>query len=156
MKVSEIACRPVASCTEETSLSSAARLMGDNDCGVLPVLHDGKLVGIVTDRDICMALAKSNTSPAEIPIKEVMTMNVATCQTTDDVSAALATMSRRQVRRLPVLDPQGPIFGILSLDDIVLRAEEPVPGGPPPPISHRDVALAFRNIVGKRPLRKSA
>ncbi len=156
MKVSEIACRPVASCTEETSLSSAARLMGDNDCGVLPVLHAGKLVGIVTDRDICMAIAKSNTSPAEIPVKEVMTMNVATCQTTDDVGAALATMSRRQVRRLPVLDPQGPLFGILSLDDIVLRAEEPMPGGPPPPISHRDVALAFRNIVGKRPLRKSA
>ncbi len=156
MKVSEIACRPVASCTEETSLSSAARLMGDNDCGVLPVLRAGKLVGIVTDRDICMAIAKAHSSPGETPIKEVMTMNVATCQTTDDVSAALSTMSRRQVRRLPVLDPEGPLFGILSLDDIVLRAEEMLPGGPPPPISHRDVALAFRNIVGKRPLRKSA
>ena len=156
MKVSEVACRPVASCTEETSLSSAARIMGEGDCGVLPVLRAGKLVGILTDRDICMSIAKAKTLPAETPVKEVMTMNVATCETTDDVAFALATMARRQVRRLPVLEPQGPLFGILSLDDIVLRAEEPMPGGPPPPISYRDLALAFRGIVGRRPLRKSA
>lgn len=156
MKVSEVACRPVASCTEETSLSSAARLMGENDCGVLPVLRAGKVVGILTDRDICMAIAKAKPTPAETPVKEVMTMNVATCHTTDEIGAALATMAKRQVRRLPVLEPKGPLFGILSLDDLVLRAEEPTPGGAPPPISYRDLTLAFRSIVGKRPLRKSA
>ncbi len=156
MKVSEVACRPVASCTEETSLSSAARIMAEGDCGVLPVMRAERLVGILTDRDICMSIAKTRHSPAETLVKEVMTKNVATCETTDEILAALATMARRQVRRLPVLEPQGPLFGILSLDDIVLRAEEPMPGGPPPPISYRDLALAFRSIVGRRPLRKSA
>ncbi len=104
MRVGEVACRPVASCTEETSLSSAARLMGENDCGALPVLRAGRIVAIVTDRDICLAVGKKRRSPGEIPVKEVMTTDVAACETTDEVSAALATMARRQVRRLPVLD----------------------------------------------------
>lgn len=155
MKVGEIASRPVASCTEETSLSSAARIMDESDCGVLPVLRAERLVGILTDRDICMSIAKTRHSPAETLVKEVMTKDVATCWTTDEIGAALATMRRRQVRRLPVLEPPGPLFGILSLDDIALRAEELMPGGLPP-ISYRDLALVFRSIVGRRPLRKSA
>jgi CBS domain-containing protein len=156
MKVSEVACRPVASCTDETSLSSAARVMGENDCGALPVLRDGRIVGILTDRDICMAIGKGKLLPAETPVKEVMSMNVATCLTTDDVGSALAIMTRRQVRRLPVLDPKGPLYGIVSLDDLILRAEESTPGGEPPPIAYRDLILALRGIVGKRPLRRSA
>lgn len=156
MKVSEVACRPVASCTEETSLASAARLMAENDCGVLPVVREGRIVGILTDRDICMAIGKARISPVETPVKEVMSTNVATCETTDDVGSALATMTKRQVRRLPVVDSKGPLYGILSLDDLILRAEEAAPGGAAPPIAYRDLVLALRGIVGRRPLRRTA
>lgn len=156
MNVSEMMCRPVTTCTEEVSLSSAARMMTDNDCGMLPVLRRGVVVGILTDRDICVAFGRKTGSSAEMLVKDVMSKPVASCTTTDDVGNALATMAARRVRRLPVLDPKGALAGVLSLDDVALRAEEPMPGGIPPAITCGDLVRTFRTIAGARPLRRPA
>ena len=147
-------CRPVSSCGEETSLSAAARLMEENDCGALPVMKNGRLVGIVTDRDMCLAITRP--SAADTPVREVMTSRVATCKADDDVRVALATMAARQVRRLPVLDERGGVAGILSMDDVVLRAEEPDPSRLPPDVSCRDVVRAMQQIYGTRRVRPAA
>jgi CBS domain-containing protein len=156
MKVGDVMCRPVTSCTEETNVSSAGRMMGENDCGFLPVLRARRIVGVVTDRDICVAIGKKRRSPSELLVREIMSKDVASCATTDAVGSALSTMALRQVRRLPVLDPKGALVGILSLDDLVLRAEEQSPTGAPASLSFGDVIRALRRIVGTRPLRKSA
>jgi CBS domain-containing protein len=131
-------------------------MMGENDCGFLPVLRAGRIVGVVTDRDICVAIGKKRRSPSELLVREIMTRDVAACATTDAVGSALSTMAQRHVRRLPVLDSRGALAGILSLDDLVLRAEEQAPTGEPPLLSFGDVVRALRRIVGSRPLRKSA
>ncbi len=156
MRVSDVMCRPVVSCTPETSLSSAARMMGENDCGALPVLRGKTVVGMVTDRDICVAIGKRKKAASETTVREIFSPGVVTCSTSDDVRSALATMASRHVRRLPVLDADGALQGIVSLDDLMLRAEEPRPTGAPPDLSHGDVVTAFRSICGKRPLRKPA
>jgi CBS domain-containing protein len=154
MKIGDVMCRPVASCVEETVLSAAARLMFKNDCGALPVLRAGRVVGMVTDRDICLAIAKEK-HPDEATVGKTMSRMVATVQEDDDVHTALQTMANCRVRRLPVQDARGRLRGIVSLDDLVIRAEEPTPIGPVA-LSYHDVFETFRSICGRRPIRKSA
>jgi CBS domain-containing protein len=156
MRVHEAMCQPVSTCSEEMSLAAAARIMGENDCGILPVLKEGRLAGVVTDRDVCLAIGRSRRSPDEMPVREVMTRKVATCATTDDIHKALAVMSARQVRRIPVLDDKGTLKGVLSMDDLVLRAEEPDPSRQPPEVTCRSVVAAMRNIYGSRRLQPVA
>jgi CBS domain-containing protein len=151
MRVSEVMCRPVSYCAPETGLTAAARLMGDNDCGVLPVVRNGRIVGVVTDRDVCLAVARRPAS--ETSVREVMTENVASCRAEDDVRDALSLMASRQVRRLPVVDDRGGVAGVLSMDDVVLRAEEPDPSRRPPAISCREAAETLQRIYGSRHVR---
>jgi CBS domain-containing protein len=125
MQVSEIMSGPVVTCSPETSLAQAARLMAGGNCGILPVVDsDGRVRGILTDRDITLGVAVSNRSPRAISVHEVMTRKVAVARTDDSLEAALAQLSRAHVRRVPVLNAAGDLKGMLSLDDIVLRGTE--------------------------------
>ena len=151
MRVNELMCRPVASCTEETTLAAAARRMEENDCGVLPVLRDGRIVGVVTDRDVCLAVARKAAS--QTPVREAMTADVAKCGVNDDIRDALAVMAKRQVRRLPVVDDRGGVAGLLSMDDIILRAEEPDPSRRPPAVTYREAVATLQHICGSRRVR---
>jgi CBS domain-containing protein len=155
MKVSEVMCRPVSSCTEETNLAAAARRMGENDCGVLPVVRQRKIVGMITDRDVCLAVGALSRHPADTLVRDVMTRDVALCHTDDDVHNALAVMANRHVRRLPVLDAAGALQGVLSMDDLVLHAEAPDPSHTPA-LSSRDVLETLRTIYGSRRVRVAA
>jgi len=156
MKVIEVMCRPVASCTEETSLQPAARRMADNDCGALPVVSPrGGVVGMITDRDVCLAVGALSRHPADILVRDVMTRDVALCHTDDDVHDALTVMANRHVRRLPVLDAAGVLQGVLSTDDLVLRAEAPDPSHATA-LSSRDVFETLRTIYGSRRVRGAA
>ena len=124
MKVKEIMCSDPATCTPETNLAAAAMLMWDKDCGTLPVVEDGgKVVGMINDRDICMAAATKDRAPAEIAVSEVINNTARTCQPETDIREALRIIGQEQVRRLPVVDREGRLQGILSLSDIVLHAE---------------------------------
>ena len=121
MKVREIMTANPQSCGPDVTLDAAAHAMWEADCGILPVQDNGKLVGVVTDRDMYIALATRNRLPSQITVGEVATGSVATCQADDDVLAALATMKQKSVRRLPVVGPDGKtLVGILSMNDIVL------------------------------------
>jgi CBS domain-containing protein len=105
-----------------TTAAEAAQLMWEADCGVLPVVDAGRVVGIVTDRDLFIALATRNVSAAELKVGDVARFDVVSCEPEDDLSVALDKMRQRAVRRLPVVGFGGTLLGILSLNDVVLSA----------------------------------
>jgi CBS domain-containing protein len=105
------------------SLADAAQMMWENDCGVLPVIKDGqKVIGMITDRDICMGAAINDRTPSSISVEEVMTGEVYAVHADDTIEDALQAMQEHKVRRLPVVNPEGELEGILSMNDIVRNA----------------------------------
>jgi CBS domain-containing protein len=142
MKVKDIMTAEPTTCAPDTNLAEAAHLMWDSDCGILPVVEGGKLIGVVTDRDMYIALATQDKRASQLVAANVVTLDVATCGPEDDVLTALATMKRARVRRLPVTGFGGTVIGILSLDDIVNAA------GPQRPIPSDDVVEALQAICG--------
>src|SRR5215471_17753465 len=127
MQVAEIMTKDVCSCSPGMNAATAAELMWNKNCGSLPIVEDGgRVVGIVTDRDLFLALGTSNRRPAELPLGEIMHKDLALCNPGNDVRNALKTMAQRQLRRLPVVDEAGNLTGILSLGDVVLRENDKV------------------------------
>ena len=121
MKVDLVMSKDVASCVPSETLNEAARIMWERDCGIVPVVESresGKVVGVITDRDICIAAYTRGRPLAQIPIDEAMAKRVHACRASDDVSAAERTMQQAQVHRLPVLDASEQLVGVLSLADI--------------------------------------
>ncbi len=114
----------VKSCGADADLASVARIMWDSDCGTVPVVNgEQNVIGMITDRDICIAAATRSTAPANIRVREVMSGRVHKCFSEDTVSTVLKTMKERRVRRLPVLDQQERLVGIISMNDLVARAD---------------------------------
>jgi CBS-domain-containing membrane protein len=113
----------VKSCTAETDLATVAKIMWDCDCGAVPVVNEErKVIGMITDRDICIASATRSTTPSNLRVRDVMADHVYTCFLEDDVRTVLKTMKGQRVRRLPVLDQQQRLAGIISMNDLVVRA----------------------------------
>src|SRR4029077_9235899 len=99
----------------DTSLAEAVRLMWEKDCGVLPVVTaDGKVSGMITDRDICVAIATRGQTADRIVVSAVIGAKVCGCTPDDDAVDALKIMKTQRVRRLPVVDAKGRLKGILS------------------------------------------
>jgi len=116
--------KDVASCSPATNAAMAAETMWARDCGILPVLEDsGRVVGVVTDRDLFIALGTQDCTPSQLPVGEIMLREAAVCGPEDDVRHALATMAKQRVRRLPVVDQSGGLKGILSMNDLVLQSD---------------------------------
>jgi CBS domain-containing protein len=124
VKVSSIMMRTPAACSAKTNLGAAVEVLWQRNCGMLPVTDDeSKVVGVVTDRDLCIALGTRNRLPGEVTLKEVITGKMFWCKPDDDVHVALNTMAREKVRRLPVINSEGKLEGILSMDDVVVHSE---------------------------------
>lgn len=103
--------------------SDAARAMWEHDIGCVPVVdEDHRPVGMVTDRDVCMGAYTRDQPPSAIPIRAVMSSGVFTCKASDSLASAEQTMRDWQVRRLPVIDDNDKLIGVLSLNDIVLAS----------------------------------
>jgi len=115
----------VKSCSPDTSLAQAALMMWENDCGSIPVVNDNRPVGIVTDRDIAMCCALNNRAPEELSVLIITAdRTLYTCSGTDTIEDALAIMQDKKVRRLPVVEEDGSLAGILSIDDIISYADK--------------------------------
>ena len=124
MRVRDVMVKDVKVCKPTTNLAAVAEILWKEGCGTLPVVENGRVLGIVTDRDICIALGTRNVKAADTLVKEVALPKLFYCAPEDDIHAALKTMGAQKVRRLPVIDSKGALQGILCLDDIVLHAEE--------------------------------
>ncbi|HEY6298280.1 MAG TPA: CBS domain-containing protein [Candidatus Binatus sp.] len=112
--------RDVRSCTIHDSLNAAARIMWDHDCGCATVVDaHGKLIGIITDRDICMAAYTQGTPLEAIAIERAMSPKVIACTRTDDLDTAHRLMRTHEIHRVPVVDSRGRPIGILSLSDVI-------------------------------------
>jgi CBS domain-containing protein len=124
MTMKDIANFDVKVCGPDTDLATAAKIMWDCDCGVVPIVNDERRVmGMVTDRDICIAAATRAAKASDIRVRDVMSEAVASCKADDDVPTVLSVMKQRRVRRLPVLDAKGRLVGIVSVNDLVRRAD---------------------------------
>jgi CBS domain-containing protein len=123
MNVSDLMCREVRVVRPVDRLDTAARTMWEHDCGCVPVVDAaGVLVGVITDRDLCMAAYTQGRSLGEIQVGNAMARTVRTCRADDSVTTALATLQQTQVHRLPVVDARGAVVGMLSLNDLVRAA----------------------------------
>ena len=123
MQIKEIMTQPVVTCPVETTLDQAARLMWEFDCGIIPVTGaDGRLTGVVTDRDICMAAYTQGAPLSAIPVSTAMAKQVVAVHGEELIEQAEHLMRESQVRRLPVLDGENRPVGIVSMNDLARLA----------------------------------
>jgi CBS domain-containing protein len=126
MKVQDIMTGEPRSLTPNSTVREAAQLMKEINAGVIPVVESGskKLVGVVTDRDIAIRVVAEGKG-SDCRVSEVMSAGaLATCTPADDVDRVMETMSREQVRRIPIVDERGSLVGIVAQADIVRKADD--------------------------------
>jgi len=121
MKVHDIMSSDVQLVTPDDTIQAAAQKMAEADVGFLPVGENDKLVGMVTDRDIALRAVARGKNPASTRVREIMTDKVLYCLEDEDVEEAADTMSNLKIRRLPIVDDDKRLVGILSLGDIAFK-----------------------------------
>jgi len=119
VNVRDVMTAQVATATPQTTIEEVARTMSQVDSGAVPVVEDGKVVGLVTDRDIVLRVVAKGGDLSG-PVSEIMSGDVQSCGQDTNLADAAAQMGAHQVRRLVVLDDKGALVGILSLGDIAL------------------------------------
>ena len=145
MKVRDLMTTNAVSCRPDTNLAAVGALMWEHDCGLIPVVDDTERVsGVITDRDICIALSTRDKQPSRITAREITTAPAFVCSPDDDIQAALITMSRERLHRLPVVNRDRGLVGILSINDVVSHAEKSL--GKRPGISYEDVVQTLQAI----------
>jgi CBS domain-containing protein len=147
MRVQEIMTKEVWTCRPEETLAAVAKLMWDHDVGTVPVVAaDGKLVGILTDRDLCMTAYFTGSPLGSIPVSHAMSKKVFCARPGQTVAAAEELMRSKQVHRLPVLDEAGKLVGMVSLSDLARAARRGAKG-----IDGSAVTATLAAIVEPRP-----
>ena len=124
MKVQELMSTNVESIAPHSSLRTAARKMRDLNVGTLPVVLDGQILGILTDRDISCFSVAIGRDPQSTEVQKVMVTDVSTCYDDDDIDVAAKTMADHHIRRLAVLHRDNSLAGILSVDDLARGSHE--------------------------------
>ena len=139
MKASDIMTSSPCCCSPNDSLQDVARTMRDNDCGAIPVVEKGCVVGIVTDRDLAVrALAAGKSADAKVG--DIITRDVCCCSTDDDVREVEKIMADNQVRRVPIVDADGCCVGIVSQADLARAALDGTR------VSEHEVAIVVEHI----------
>ncbi len=123
MKISECMSRDVRIAAPDETMQHAAAVMASIDAGMLPVGDGERLIGVVTDRDIAIRGVGNGYSP-DTPVRDVMSREVLYCHDTDDSDAVLANMGQTQVRRLPVVDSEKNLVGVVSVSDLAHKGSQ--------------------------------
>jgi CBS domain-containing protein len=123
--IKELMTRPAVTCPNDSTLEHAAWLMWEFDCGMIPVVDaEGRAVGVITDRDVCMAAYTQGRALRDIPVATSMAHHVIAIHADESVETAEHLMADNQVRRLPVIDGDGKVVGVVSLNDLARLAGE--------------------------------
>lgn len=126
MHAEELMTHPAVSCHANESLNVAAALMWDHDCGAIAVVNDdGKLVGVITDRDICMATYTQGRPLHEILVNHAMSKHVVAAHPQNSLEDLEGLMATHKIRRIPVIDGEGRPIGIVSLNDLARESAQP-------------------------------
>jgi CBS domain-containing protein len=150
MKVSERMSSDVRTLAAHESLERAAQIMWEHDCGCVPIVdHEQHLVGVITDRDICMGAYTQGGCLRDIPVHRCMSRAAHVCAPEDSLESAASRMGSQQVRRLPVVDGEGHVVGILALGDLA-RTIGSTRGGPQKQALGGEVARALSSISEPR------
>ena len=124
MKVNELMSTNVEFTTPTTSVKEAAHQMHERHVGVLPVIDNDKVVGMITDRDICCKVVATGHSAGRTPVDEVMSSDVTTCFDDENIGDATNVMIEKHVRRLAVVDRNNALVGLLSIDDLARNSHD--------------------------------
>jgi CBS domain-containing protein len=153
MNVEQVMCKTVRSCSVNDSLDRAASIMWDLDCGCVPVVEAGNggghVIGMITDRDICMSAYSSGKNLKELRVEQAMARDICACRPYDSIAEAEEQMRRAQVRRLVVIDGSGQLQGLVSLADLV-RAVTPKQGRKKQEISELEISGTLATICQPR------
>ncbi|MGA2879927.1 MAG: CBS domain-containing protein [Bryobacteraceae bacterium] len=153
MKVRDVMTKQTAFCGPETNLAQAVELMWKNACGFLPVAGEGgNVIGVITDRDISIALGTRDRRASEVCVRSAMSSRLFACTPDDDVHTALKTLKSEGIRRLPVIDREGMLMGVLSIDDVILNARVDALRKD---ISYADIENTYRAILLRSSLDKN-
>ncbi len=146
MNAETLMTRDVYTCRTIDTLDRAAELMRDHGIGSLPVVDEqGHVVGMITDRDICMATLAQDAPPRAISVESTMSAHPTTCAPADDVRVIEERMCQRQLHRIPVVDDDGHPIGLVSLDDLARAAQQGA-------LSADEVANTLAAVSAHRPL----
>jgi CBS domain-containing protein len=122
MKVQDVMTRDPRTVTPDTTTREAAQLMKDEGIGIVPVVDQGRLLGVITDRDIAIRIVAEGRD-VDARVRDVMsTKRLATCRPDEDVDVVMETMATEQLRRIPIVDERGSLVGIVAQADIVRKA----------------------------------
>ena len=117
MKIQDVMTPNPMCCMPEDAATRAARIMRELNVGIVPVVKsptDRRLVGVVTDRDLCLGVVSMDQHPQTVPVQQCMTTNMIACQPGEDIQRAADLMKEHQVRRIPVINPHGILCGMVS------------------------------------------
>ncbi|MHB1205772.1 MAG: CBS domain-containing protein [Rhodospirillaceae bacterium] len=123
MKVGKIMHKGATTVTPATSVTSVAHTMSAGDIGIVPVAEKGRVIGVITDRDLATRALTSRLDPQSLKAQDIMTRKVVTCRAGDSIGKAIALMRKKKVRRIPVVGKSGQIVGMLALGDIAVGAK---------------------------------
>lgn len=127
MKVRDLMTSDPACCVPDSTLQEAAKLMGECDCGEVPVIDNvqsGRILGVITDRDIAVRAVSQGLDPRTTKVREIMSSPVITVSPETDLVECCRIMEQNQVRRVPVIDQSGRCCGIVALADVARAADE--------------------------------
>lgn len=149
MYVRDVMSANICCCTPQDDLEAVALMMMDNDVGSVPIANErGQPLGMITDRDIALAAAARHKALWELRAEDFVTgQPVSSCGVDDDIHTALSLMQQAQVHRLPVINGDGEILGMLSLDDIITYAERGVRGMGAPDLSYDDTVMTLKAVT---------
>lgn len=152
MKVNDLMAKEVVRCPDCSSLNTAAQMMWEHDVGCVPIVNsEERVVGMLTDRDICMSAYLQGALLRDALVTSAMSKEVFSCRPEDDIATAVKLMREKQLHRLPVVDAQGKLVGIVSLGDIAREAASEAGMKTPRQLSNAEFTHLFSCVCAPRP-----
>lgn len=151
MKVKDLMITDVKTCADYNTLNTAAQIMWDNDCGCVPVVDkEGRVVGMLTDRDISMAAYLQGVPLTGSTVMSAMSKEIVSCKPDDDLLTAELIMRQKKVRRLPVLDGDSRLAGIISINDIAREGQREFASKLPREVTDAEIARVMAGVCEPR------
>ena len=151
MKVEQLMTSDVKSCREYNTLNTAAQVMWDHDIGCVPIVdQENRVVGMLTDRDVCMSAYLQGAPLRVASVTSAMSKEVCLCRSDDDIASVERLMQEKQIHRVPVVDAEGRLAGIISLNDIAREAARESETKTPREVGDAEVTSTIASVCAPR------